>query len=257
MLFSFPASLWTSTWSWIDFNWFSFNCFDAHFISFQVRLRSPGPNDESLLEMFLFSLIFIAICCCVLRFDWFAWDELKWCKLWNSRSYLKTVLWGPFIRFFLFVAFVCYPLANTRGPEFHAIELHLLQWSFLQACPNPTVPSMIRCSEGARKRESRRYAGFCWAATDKLWSFWVLISCLGERLPKTCEPSSKWCFVHFFCDKIHWFFIDFWAPPAPVSSFSGTAKSTAIAAFKQPLFRNPRRYTAMKTQTNRGPLTKT
>ena len=114
---------------------------------------------------------------------------------------LETIYLITFTRCVCFLTF-----AKTRWPEFHAMELHLLQRSFLDACPNPTVPSMIRCSEGAPKRESRRYDGFCWAVMDQQWSVWVLISCLGERLPKTSVPPSKSCFVRVLCDKSKCFF---------------------------------------------------
>jgi len=102
-------------------------------------------------------------------------------------------------------------LALTGWPEFHAIELRLPQRSCLEACWNPTVPSMIRCCEGAPERESRRYGGFCLAAMDKQCSFWELISCLVQRLTKTSVPSSKWRFVCFLWCKKLLFLINFFS----------------------------------------------
>ena len=46
---------------------------------------------------------------------------------------------------------------------------------------------------------------------DKRCSFLVLIGCLIERLPKTCVPSSKLCFVRLAIAKLtNFFFFIFW-----------------------------------------------
>ena len=136
----------------------------------------------------------------------------------------------------VFVTFVLHPLAKTGWPEFHAIELRLLQWSFLEACTNPIVPSMIRCSEGVPKRKSRRHCGFCWAAMDKQCSFWELISCLVQRLTKTSVPSSKSRFVCFVLCKKLLFLINFFSTFPTVVKFLGSCQNEQCICVSRAIF---------------------
>ena len=73
---------------------------------------------------------------------------------------------------------------------------------------------------------------------DKRCSFLVLIGCLIERLPKTCVPSSKLCFVCLATAKLTNFFSSFFGLCSTCVKFLGTCPHESYSHVRASILRD-------------------
>lgn len=73
---------------------------------------------------------------------------------------------------------------------------------------------------------------------DKRCSFLVLIGCLIERLPKTCVPSSKLCFVRLAIAKLTNFFSSFFGLCSTCVKFLGTCPHESYSRVRASILRD-------------------
>ena len=73
---------------------------------------------------------------------------------------------------------------------------------------------------------------------DKRCSFLVLIGCLIERLPKTCVPSSKLCFVRLAIAKLTNFVSSFFGLCSTCVKFLGTCPHESYSRVRASILRD-------------------